>query len=447
MPRIFINPDAADGVADKLSDLDHELLTRAPRIETLLEQARVASRAPHDARRAAQACATLAKQLRTRAQLIRDADTQRLPHAVRELLTGNGPHEIHTTLTPKDPARVLDWWSTLPLHQQAWLKANAREAISGLDGIPIDIRDELNRQRINAQLSNLRAKRTSLGCPTTPQDRARLTTLYRLIAAHEAMLAPDLTILLYDPTGDGRAAVALGAITTATHIGIIVPGITNQLDNYPGMIGNARTLDTEARRQGSTDHAVIAWLGYNTPEISLTAAGKQRAQQGAGSLVPFVNGLRAVNTHGADVTVMGHSYGSLVTGIAAQQRMQADRIVLAGSPGTGARNVTELGMSREDVYVARVPDDPIQLVFTSGEAQNYLFGGPAGLLTSKAVGFDPDIHGPDPSLPKFGATPLPYDNKSQGHSEYYLEGGLSLKNHARVMLDRPVKTAEPEPVP
>ncbi|MGH8898297.1 MAG: hypothetical protein ACRDZ4_15065, partial [Egibacteraceae bacterium] len=101
----------------------------------------------------------------------------------------------------------------------------------------------------------------------------------------------------------------------------------------------------------------------------------------------------------------------------------------------------------ENVYAARVPDDPIRHVFKSGEAKNYLIGGPVGLLAGKVTGYDPDAHGPDPSLPDFGATPLPYDDKSHGHSAYYKEGSLSMRNHGRVMLGRPVQTAKPEAVP
>ncbi|MGH8886294.1 MAG: alpha/beta hydrolase, partial [Egibacteraceae bacterium] len=136
----------------------------------------------------------------------------------------------------------------------------------------------------------------------------------------------------------------------------------------------------------------------------------------------------------------GHSYGSTVAGMAATAGMEADRVVLAGSPGTGARNVAELNMKPESVYVARVPDDPIRHVFKSGEARNYLVGGPVGLLAGKAVGYDPDVHGPDPSLPEFGATPLPYDDKSHGHSAYYKEGSLSMRNHARLMVSLPPAT-------
>jgi pimeloyl-ACP methyl ester carboxylesterase len=448
MAWIYLDPDAADGVADKLLDVDSELLTRAPRIEALLEEMCLASRAPRDARRAAEVCGILAMNLRTRAALVRDADTQCVPRSVRELLIGGPTNEVQVPLGAHDPAGIHRWWNRLSIQQQEWLKTNAREAISGLDGIPVDVRHELNRQRINIRLNELYAERNSLQAAVGAEARARLNKVNKLIASHEAMLAPDLKVLLYDPEGDGRVAVALGDITTATHIAVLVPGITNQLDNYRGVIGNARALDAEAKRQGSKDHGIIAWLGYDTPEKNLTAAGRERAQRGVNALVPFVGGLRAVNTHHADVTIMGHSYGSLVTGMAAQAGMEADRIVLVGSPGTGARNIQELSMKPDDVYVARVPDDPIRYVFNSGEAKNFLdgttvggpVGGAIGFATGKVTGHDPDVHGPDPSLPKFGATPLPYDNKSHGHSEYYKERSLSLKNHARVMLGRSPQT-------
>jgi pimeloyl-ACP methyl ester carboxylesterase len=154
-----------------------------------------------------------------------------------------------------------------------------------------------------------------------------------------------------------------------------------------------------------------------------------------------------VNTRHAEVTVMGHSYGSTVTGMAASSGMQADRVVLVGSPGTGAQHIQGLAMDPKDVYVARVPNDQIRYVFHSGEAKNYLVGGWVGMVAGKIVGYDPDVHGPDPSLPDFGATPLPYDDKSHGHSGYYAEQSLSLRNHSRVMLGRSVQTAKPQAGP
>ncbi|MGH8898719.1 MAG: alpha/beta hydrolase, partial [Egibacteraceae bacterium] len=419
MSRIFLNPDAADRVAAILRDVAADLEQRAPRIDGLLDEAGRSSRAAQDARRTAQRYGSLGEDLRNLAQLVREADAQGAPQPLVDLLIGRPWDEAQAGLGSGGPAQVLDWWRRLSPQQQTWLKAHQRDAIAGLDGVPVDVRDELNRQRVTGRLHELYTERARLGCAVIPAERARLEQVDKLIAAHEAMLAPDLTVLLYDPAGDGRAAAAIGDVTAATHIGVLVPGTGTELDDFGGMIGNARALDTEAKRQGSTGHAVIAWLGYHTPPNIPMAGTKGYADGGSKALAPFVGGLRAVNTQSAEVTVMGHSYGSLVTGMAAEEGMHADRIVLVGSPGTGARNVEELGMNSRDVYVARVPDDPIRHVFKSGEAKNYLIGGPVGLLAGKTVGYDPDVHGPDPSSPDFGATPLPYDNKNHGHSAYY----------------------------
>jgi pimeloyl-ACP methyl ester carboxylesterase len=446
MSRFFLDPDAVDRVAAILRDVAADLEQRASRIEGLLEEAGKFSRAPQDARYTAERHGNLGEDLRNLAQLVREADAQGVPRPLIDLLIGRPWEEARAALGSAGPAQVLGWWRRLSFSQQAWLKVHQREVIAGLDGIPVDVRDEVNRQRVTTRLWELYAERARLVCTATPEGRAHLKRIEKLITAHEAMLAPDLKILLYDPTGDGRAAVAIGDVTTAAHIGVMVPGTGTGLDDFGGMIRNARALDVEAKRQGSTDHAVVAWLGYRTPPNVLMAGTKGYAQAGSKALAPFVSGLRAVSTQCAEVTVIGHSYGSTVTGMAAEGGMRADRIVLVGSPGIDARNVKGLRMDPEDVYVARVPDDPIRLVFSTGEVQNYMVSGPAGLLVGKVVGHDPDVHGPDPSSPAFGATPLPYDNKSHGHSGYYVEGSLALENNAHVMLGQPVKREKSEVV-
>jgi hypothetical protein len=225
------------------------------------------------------------------------------------------------------------------------LKTHEPDAIADLNGLPLHVRDQHNRERIHARLQELYAELAHLGCPITPQQQAYVKKTRALIAAHEAMLAPDLTVLLYDPTGDGRAAIAIGDLATASHIGILVPGTGTELDDFGGMIRNTRALNAEAIRQGSRDHAVIARLGYDAPPDIPAASTKGYALGGAIALAPFVHELRTINTRHAEVTVMGHSYGSTVTGTAATAGMKADRIVLVGSPGTHARNADGLGMS------------------------------------------------------------------------------------------------------
>jgi pimeloyl-ACP methyl ester carboxylesterase len=81
------------------------------------------------------------------------------------------------------------------------------------------------------------------------------------------------------------------------------------------------------------------WLDYDAPDFVDEGAGRGRAEAAVAGLRRFQDGLRA--THDGDpahLTVLGHSYGSLVVGTAAQAPGPiADDVVFVGSPGVGAR--------------------------------------------------------------------------------------------------------------
>ncbi|MGH3755820.1 MAG: alpha/beta hydrolase [Pseudonocardiaceae bacterium] len=441
--------DAVARAAGQLEDLAREYAVAARRIEEVLAEAGKTSSAPRIARETGNLFVEVAGDLRRRVELMRAADGRCWPPVMISAIVDRLPGWTCMSATVAQrqldghlragsaPAAIFAWWNSLSGVEQAALRRSDARLIASLDGIPPDVRDELNRLAVAAQLVRLRAELAELAGRGVrgPAARGRLAELRGLIASHEAMLAGDLTVLVYDPAGDGRAVVALGDVATASRVGVMVPGITNQLDNYHRMIPNARRLHARASRLGSTDHAVVAWLGYDTPEMGLSAAGVRRAERGAVALVGFVDGVRAVNSRRAEVAVLGHSYGTLVTATASRKGLGADRVVLAGSPGVGAGHVSELGMAAGDVYAVRTADDPIRHVFHADE-----------VLGVGSVARSPgqqDAHGPDPSGPGFGAVPLPYDDRSHGHSQYYEPRSLSLGNHARVMLGREPR-AQPE---
>jgi pimeloyl-ACP methyl ester carboxylesterase len=72
------------------------------------------------------------------------------------------------------------------------------------------------------------------------------------------------------------------------------------------------------------------------------------------------------------LTLVGHSYGSLVAGLALHDGASAvvDDYVAYGSAGFHALNEAELGMAQGRVFVMLAPDDPIRY-----PAQLGLFGG------------------------------------------------------------------------
>ncbi|TXS10309.1 alpha/beta hydrolase, partial [Streptomyces sp. wa22] len=159
----------------------------------------------------------------------------------------------------------------------------------------------------------------------------------RRAAALGDMAGPGRQFLTFDGRDGGRSAEVLGDLSRARRIAVLVPGAGVDLDHYGRLRRGAQTLLDEL----GGGSAVVAWLGYRTPTTlgpsSLTAA---RADEAAPGLRAFVAELTTA-TPDARVTVLCHSYGSVVCARAASGLDVAD-IVLYGSPGTGAGSAAGL---------------------------------------------------------------------------------------------------------
>jgi len=236
-------------------------------------------------------------------------------------------------------------------------------------------------------------------------------------AADRALAAPSRHLLSFDGRGDGRATEVLGDLAHAHRIAILIPGSDTTLDTYERFRAGADALYRRLTRQApaGTVVAVIAWLGYTTPAtISTTVLTPDRADEAAPELRTFVTGLRALTGPDAGVSLLCHSYGTVVCARAAAG-LDADELVLLGSPGTGADSAAGLG-TRARVWAARGADDWVADVpHTSAD----LFG--------TTIGF-----GPDPVSPAFGAHVFAAGDG--GHSDYFTPGSVSLANLARIVL-------------
>jgi alpha/beta hydrolase family protein len=225
--------------------------------------------------------------------------------------------------------------------------------------------------------------------------------------------------LFFDPAGDGRAAEVFGDLSTATRVAILVPGVDTTLADFDrGLGGVARRAPGVQGRvlyqqlgKRSRDVAVISWLGYDPPEgIGLAAATEGRARDGAAALTAFVHDLRRQRPDVA-VTLIGHSYGSVVVGLAAPRLPEVADVVAMGAPGIGADSAGELGGAR--VWSALAPTDWIRRI-----PQVRMFG--LGL-------------GRRPSSAGFGASALPTDGVA-GHDYYLAEGSATLRAVSDVVL-------------
>lgn len=301
--------------------------------------------------------------------------------------------------TPEDRRR---WWESLSSGQQHTLLGEQPALIGGLDGLPTRVRDEANRARLDDLRarweSTLAAHRSTLtdldardsgGAEGPVTMVARREVLDRIAEAQlrlldldavRANLAGDDRLLLLLDTDSGaqtRAAMAIGDPDSADHVSVTTGGITTTVrDSLNGMVSEGEQLREEAITQlraadrGTESVAVIAWLGYDAPQIADGGPGvvdiltREHAERGAVDLNGFFRGLDAANgERDANVSAFGHSYGSLTTSLALQHDPShgVDAAVFYGSPGVAAADgetITDrLGV--DEVHEMTAHRDPV----------------------------------------------------------------------------------------
>ncbi|MFF4270278.1 alpha/beta hydrolase [Streptomyces sp. NPDC001536] len=254
-------------------------------------------------------------------------------------------------------------------------------------------------------------------------NRANAAEASRMAAAHgdderaaadRALASPSRHFLHFDGRGSGQATEVFGDLAHADHIAVLVPGVDTSLDTYDRFHRAAAALHKQLTRT-DPHTAVIAWLGYETPAtISPAVTTTGRADQAAPHLSEFIRRLHGTAGRQATVSLLCHSYGSVVCARAAGD-LDATDLVLLGSPGTGADDAAALH-TRARVWAARGSDDWVAEV---PHVRTDLFG-----IT---VGF-----GTDPMSPAFGARVFAAGDG--GHSDYFTPGSVSLANLARIVL-------------
>lgn len=321
-----------------------------------------------------------------------------LPMTAQELRWLRDSADGHRLPDPRyaTPGQVARFFGALPARAGQALATRFPEVVGNLDGAPIALRYAAN-QRVMASAG--------------PEYRSWDT--------------PNRHFLAFDPRGTGRAVEVVGDLATADRVAVLVPGVGNTVrvfDRPPGPHRNrapavwARSLYAQAEQQQPGSRlAVIAWLGYRPPaDLGREAAREELARTGAAALDRFVAGL-AAQRPGATYTVVGHSYGSVVAGLAARGLPgSVTDLVAIGSPGMGVDRAADLHTAAR-VWAGRSPDDWISDV--------------------------PDVqvlgvgHGTEPVDPGFGARVFGTTGVHD-HDEYLNPGTESLRNIAWIVLNR-----------
>jgi pimeloyl-ACP methyl ester carboxylesterase len=231
--------------------------------------------------------------------------------------------------------------------------------------------------------------------------------------------------LTFDPRGNGRIVEVFGDLATADRIAVLVPGVANRADNFNTGLGGVRdrapavqagVLYDAAHASAPNGHvAVIAWLGYDAPQgVGRSAAREELARAGAVALDQFARDLATMRPN-ARVTVIGHSYGSVVAGLAAAKlTAQVKDLVVIGSPGMGVSRAADLHTSAQ-VWAGQSAHDWIDWV---PEFQMWGAG-----------------HGTIPTTPGFGDRVFGTGGVTD-HDHYLAPGTQSLANIVDILLGR-----------
>ncbi|MFL6127530.1 MAG: alpha/beta hydrolase [Mycobacteriales bacterium] len=339
--------------------------------------------------------------------------------------------------TGRTPAEVAAWWTALPPDQRRLALVEQPAVLGSLAGPPATARDAANRLVLARLLRSLRAERDRMwaaGFGMVPvelrwvADRVRsslaiVESVERVLAAH-AGGNPPARLMTLDLTGAGRVAIGLGDVDQARHVAVVVPGMGQDAGHgVERTVDHAERLLEQAGRESTATTAVVAWVGYAAPGWA-QAPFTARALAGGRALATDLHALAAARTVDGGgpphLTVVGHSYGSTVVGAAAtREPLEADDLVLLGSPGVMAAHAPELGRRRGHLFVGEATFDMVaDLAVFGSDPGDAAFGG-------TRIRADP---GPNVSWP---------DRLSGGdHSHYFDAGSESLRNVARVVVGR-----------
>lgn len=332
----------------------------------------------------------------------------------------------------KSPEEVKQWWDSLSKADRDRLLREQPDKLGNLDGIPVADRSTAN---ITVMERDIARVENATG-PVSEQDMVRYHNALKVregltVQAEEA--DAETFLYVYEPeafNGQGRAALTIGNPDTADNTAVLVPGTGNSVES--GWLTSqdiTEVYDQTSKADKTKSTAVVAWMGYDAPD----SPGDPRiaevglARQGGELMAADVNALAVTNEGDSNVTVIGHSYGSTtVADAAAGYGMQADNVVLVGSPGTDlAKSAADFNLPEGGhVFVGASSAD---LVTQLGTLPQVPIPG-----TELMVGL-----GNDPSVNDFGSTrfkaevpglPSPLGD----HTKYFEHGSESLYSIATI---------------
>lgn len=357
------------------------------------------------------------------------------------------PAAVDQLLGEQPPAQeVALWWGDLDADRRTALEIASPQLVGNLEGVPYTIRDTSNRTMLTQTISELTTVMNSDAGRAVQQNAHQQLSMLSSIS--EALVydnnEPERTLVTLDVSGQGRAAIVLGDLTTADYVSFLVPGMFFTIEGQMSYWVDAANelycqqqmwldyFDAQSVFVHNNSVATVAWIGYDTPNLTNVGA-IDNADQGRDTLAAAILGLQA--ERGADqpyVSVVAHSYGTTAAMMAlSEYSFEIDALAMVGSPGSPAESVDDLHVRNGNVFVGEAAWDPIP---------------------------NSSYFGPDPGAASFGAKSLGvgggFDvimkrslSGSVGHNEYFTPGSEAMRNFALICIGRSdLVIAEGEPV-
>lgn len=345
------------------------------------------------------------------------------------------------------PGDVTEWWEGLTRPQQTAIMAASPGSIGNRDGIPAWARDGANTVALDRDLAawgvlEQTGTITSAEATWLGNARAAQEALELVGGGTDPVSGQPIPTQLYayDPGafgGDGAVAIAAGDLGTADNVAVVVPGFGTDAASAAYQADRVRTLYESCRYLGpGQSTAALSWIGYDAPDNApwdgdgdwSGVLSEQAAEAGGGRLAETLDGLRAARGgEAAHLTVIGHSYGSTTTGVAAHAHgIPVDDLVFVGSPGVGGGTdvAADTGVGAGHVWAGANSRDPIAALGNHGWVHGETAFG-AGL-------------GDDPVEDDFGAHRFQAESTTRAdndgldavadHSKYFDHDTESLRN-------------------
>ncbi|MGW9019946.1 alpha/beta hydrolase [Leucobacter chromiiresistens] len=309
-------------------------------------------------------------------------------HPLLEKLIGTESGE-HVWEDPPDPAEVAAAWAALEPAERERLIEETPWVIGNLPGLPFEVRDAANRKMVEFYQRYPHAM--------TPEQLALMADIREILKREErekagspdGIAAPPIQVVSLDVTGEvPKAAVGYGDLDTASNTTWQVAGMNSDahlaLEGWDQASRNlSRVQDHISGLPGS--NAVVAWLGYDTPNSPETGdfgvLSVAAARAGAPRFAAELEGVHAARSAGESgipaVNVLAHSYGTTTATIALaliDEDHPVDSLTMLGSAGLDTERVPAYDALRVKEFTSGQP-----AIFTTHASADQLAPFGAGL--------------------------------------------------------------------